>query len=107
MGRFTLGKQSSMMPRTESVERLQEAEEEPEVPGGIQLMYAANEGDVATIADLLESGTNVNFWDIDGRTALHVAACQGFTEVVELLLKYGAHFDLKDRWGSTVRLIVF
>lgn len=83
------------------MERLQEADEEPEVPGGIQLMYAANEGDVATIADLLESGTNVNFGDIDGRTALHVAACQGFTEVVELLLKYGAHFDLKDRWGST------
>ncbi|XP_078428254.1 integrin-linked protein kinase family isoform X2 [Wolffia australiana] len=110
VGRFTLGKQSSLMPRHEdSVEDLSEmnmsAEEEdeeiPEIPGGIQLMYSANEGDVEGIDELLKSGVDVNFRDVDGRTALHVAACQGFADVVELLLRNGAKLDPKDRWGST------
>ncbi|MBA0750410.1 hypothetical protein Gogos_001821 [Gossypium gossypioides] len=64
-------------------------------------MYMANEGDLEGIKDLLDSGTNVNFKDIDGRTALHVAACQGLTDVVRLLLDRGAEVDSKDRWGST------
>ncbi|CAA6673005.1 unnamed protein product [Spirodela intermedia] len=65
-------------------------DEEPEIMKDIRLMYAANEGDVEGIRELLEDGANANFKDIDGRTALHVAACQGFTEVVELLLRSGA-----------------
>ncbi|KAG8501674.1 hypothetical protein CXB51_003837 [Gossypium anomalum] len=64
-------------------------------------MYMANEGDLEGIKELLDSGTNVNFKDIDGRTALHVAACQGLTDVVRLLLDRGADVDSKDRWGST------
>ncbi|MBA0781289.1 hypothetical protein Gotri_002227 [Gossypium trilobum] len=64
-------------------------------------MYMANEGDLEGIKELLDSGTNVNFKDIDGRTALHVAACQGLTDVVRLLLDRGAEVDSKDRWGST------
>lgn len=112
-GRFTLGKQSSLMPRREeSAEDLQAVEmaagdEEPEIMKDISLMYAANEGDVEGIRELLEAGANANFMDIDGRTALHVAACQGFTEVVEMLLRNGAKVDPKDRWGSTVGYAVY
>ncbi|KAL5096967.1 hypothetical protein RYX36_001294 [Vicia faba] len=68
---------------------------------GVRLMYSANEGDVDGIRDLLESGERVDFRDIDGRTALHIAACQGSTHVVDLLLQYGANLDPKDRWGNT------
>ncbi|KAJ4729067.1 putative Protein kinase [Melia azedarach] len=64
-------------------------------------MYMANEGDLDGIKELLDSGTDVNFRDIDKRTALHVAACQGRTDVVQLLLSRGAHVDVEDRWGST------
>lgn len=64
-------------------------------------MYMANEGDLEGIKELLDSGTNVNFKDIDGRTALHVAACQGLTDVVQLLLDRGADVNPRDRWGST------
>lgn len=112
VGRFTLGKQSSLMPeQDEELEVALQAvavadqatgEEEPEIPINIRLMYLANEGDVEGIEELLESGADVNFSDIDGRTALHVAACQGFAGVVELLIRKGAKVDPKDRWGSTV-----
>nr|KYP77003.1 Serine/threonine-protein kinase CTR1 [Cajanus cajan] len=39
--------------------------------------------------------------DIDYHTALHVAACERFTEVVEYLLQKVAEVDAKDRWAST------
>lgn len=60
-----------------------------------------NEGDLEGIRELVQSGTNVNFKDIDDRTPLHVAACQGRTDVVQLLLDSGAEVDPRDRWGST------
>lgn len=75
-----------------------------DVPIGIKLMYAANEGDLDGIRDLLASGADVNYSDTDNRTPLHVAACQGYREVVELLILNGAEVEAKDRWGSTVSL---
>lgn len=73
---------------------------------GVRLMYLANGGDVEGIGEVLDSGVNVNFKDIDGRTALHVAACQGLADVVSLLLDRGAEVDVKDNWGSTVRALL-
>ncbi|KAK6932748.1 Serine-threonine/tyrosine-protein kinase, catalytic domain [Dillenia turbinata] len=103
--RFKLGKQSSLAP-----DREVDLELNSDGDGGVdleaidekvRLMYLANEGDLEGIKEVLESGIDVNFKDIDGRTALHVAACQGFSDVVDLLLSKGAHIDPKDRWGST------
>ena len=74
---------------------------------GVRLMYSAFEGDVGGIRKALESGVSVNYKDIDNRTALHVAACEGFTDVVDLLLQKGAEVDPKDRWGSTVTKLFF
>lgn len=109
--RFPLGKQSSLAPE-KGVEVAVEIESEDGEEGGvvdidpkIRLMYSANEGDIEGIKELLELGTNVNFRDIDERTALHVAACQGYSDVVKLLLDNGAEIDPKDRWGSTVYLM--
>ncbi|KAF2290637.1 hypothetical protein GH714_014814 [Hevea brasiliensis] len=85
--RFTLGKQSSLKPEGEG---LSPEEEEAIIDPRIRLMYLANEGEMEGIKEILDSGTNVNFRDIDGRTALHVAACQGFSDVVQLLLDRGA-----------------
>ncbi|GMN43442.1 hypothetical protein TIFTF001_012643 [Ficus carica] len=104
--RFTLGKQSSMAPvRGSEPEQVpaptEEEEEEAEVDPGVRLMYSANEGDLEGINELLDSGIDVNFRDIDDRTALHVAACQGLNDVVQLLLERGANVDTKDRWGSS------
>lgn len=104
--RYTIGRQSSMAP-----EKIQEpsvhSEEEvledgEEIDGGLRLMYLSNEGDIEGIKELLDSGIDANYKDIDNRTALHVAACQGLKDVVELLLDRQAEVDPKDRWGSTV-----
>ncbi|KAI8568160.1 hypothetical protein RHMOL_Rhmol02G0175800 [Rhododendron molle] len=80
--RFTVGKQSSLAPERsgdendiESVSGKEE-EDERKIDGRVRLMNLANEGDLEGIKELLESGTDVNFRDIDDRTALHVAACQ-------------------------------
>lgn len=55
--------------------------------------------------ELLQEGVDVNSIDLDGRTALHIAACEGHLEVVRLLVQWRANIDARDRWGSTVRSI--
>ncbi|PIA25930.1 hypothetical protein AQUCO_10200003v1 [Aquilegia coerulea] len=101
--RKTLVKQSSLAPEREDGTKLvkDELEVTESVEPTVRLMYLVNEGDLEGINELLDLGTNVNFSDIDGRTALHIAACQGRTDVVELLIRRGAQIDPKDCWGST------
>ncbi|EYU31606.1 hypothetical protein ABFS82_13G042000 [Erythranthe guttata] len=100
--RFTLGRQSSGAPES-SVSLASDASAglDDAIDSGVRLMYMANGGDLDGIEELLDSGTTVNFKDIDGRTALHVAACQGRTDAIDLLLRHGAQVDVEDRWGST------
>lgn len=98
--RLTIGRQSSGAPENDVA--LASASVDDAMDSGVRLMYLANEGDLEGIQELLDSGTAVNFRDIDGRSALHVAACQGRTDVVDLLLRRGAEVDVEDRWGSTV-----
>lgn len=104
--RFGLGRQSSLAPERDAAADdgggVDYGEVEEGIDSGIRLMYSANEGDLEGMKELLESGASVNFRDIDGRTALHVAACQGHQDVVELLLGNGAEVNVEDRWGSTV-----
>lgn len=103
--RFTLGKQSSLAPERhkDELEGLSEIENGEEVHPGVRLLYLANEGDLEGMKDILDSGVDVNYKDIDDRTALHIAACQGYADVVALLIERKAIVDCKDRWGSTVR----
>lgn len=50
---------------------------------------------------LLELGAEVNSLDIERRTALHSAVCKSFLSfhVVEVLVKWGANVNIKDRYG--------
>ena len=62
---------------------------------------AAAEGDIDEVETLLISGdVDVNEGDYDKRTALHLAAGEGNVEIVQLLCKYEANVNTKDRWGN-------
>lgn len=100
--RFSFGRQSSLDP----IRRGSPSNDELSVPENLdctmQLLFMACRGDVRGVQDLLDDGgIDVNSIDLDGRTALHIAACEGHVEVVKLLLTRKANIDARDRWGST------
>ncbi|KAF3337853.1 dual specificity protein kinase shkC-like isoform X2 [Carex littledalei] len=106
--RFAYGRQSSLDPNRR----------EPD-PGGssgstgshlsvpenldstMQLLFMASRGDTEGVEELLKEGVDVNSIDLDGRTAMHIAACEGHLEVAKLLLRRRANVNARDRWGST------
>lgn len=49
----------------------------------------------------LEQGDDVNRADANGRTALMMAAFEGYADVVELLIEHGAEVDRRDGAGRT------
>ncbi|MBA0772469.1 hypothetical protein Gotri_007833, partial [Gossypium trilobum] len=71
--------------------------------GGLyRLLQCASKGDKAGVIQELDKGVEPNGADYDRRTALHLAACEGWIEVVDLLLEKGADVNSLDRWGRTV-----
>ena len=101
--RFSFGRQSSLDPIRRSAEEEQAELTVPEnLDSTMQLLFMACRGDVRGVEDLLNEGIDVNSIDLDGRTALHIAACEGHAEVARLLLTRKANIDARDRWGSTV-----
>ena len=54
------------------------------------LISAARDGHTDTVKSLLDRGTYVNEKDKDGGTALMRAALNDYTEIADLLKKYGA-----------------
>ncbi|GKB21267.1 integrin-linked protein kinase 1-like protein isoform X2 [Tanacetum coccineum] len=107
--RFSFGRQSSLDPRTTPTLNNTTKDglhEMMSLPGNLdstmQLLFVACKGDVAGVKEVLdEDGVDVNSIDLDGRTALHIAASEGHVEVVKFLLSRKANIDARDRWGST------
>jgi ankyrin repeat protein len=67
----------------------------------LALHDAAEEGDAEAVAELLQSGSDVNAQDPAGRTALHYAVEEGHTEVAVLLLGAKADPNVRDVAGYT------
>uniref|UniRef100_A0A7N0T0I3 Protein kinase domain-containing protein n=1 Tax=Kalanchoe fedtschenkoi TaxID=63787 RepID=A0A7N0T0I3_KALFE len=65
------------------------------------LLSCSSKGDKLGVMRVLEEGVDPDISDYDKRTALHLAACEGWTEVVVLLLEKGADPNSLDRWGRT------
>ena len=57
--------------------------------------------DVRLTLSLLNKGVDPNCQDIERSTPLILAARAGYTDVVELLLDYGAHMDMTDSYDWT------
>ncbi|XP_047319481.1 integrin-linked protein kinase 1-like [Impatiens glandulifera] len=69
--------------------------------GPYRLLHCSSKGDIAGVIQELEKGVEPNLADYDRRTALHLASCEGWTEVIVLLLEKGADVNYRDRWGRT------
>ncbi|KAK8302045.1 hypothetical protein V6Z11_D04G061100 [Gossypium hirsutum] len=71
--------------------------------GGLyRLLQCASKGDKAGVIQELDKGVEPNRADYDRRIALHLAACEGWIEVVDLLLEKGAVVNYLDHCGRTV-----
>ena len=68
---------------------------------GTLLCEAAAVGNLEQVRRLVENGVEVNSNDYDGRTGLHLAACEGRAEVVAHLLEVRADAARRDRFGNT------
>jgi len=67
----------------------------------VNLLYASSKGQVEDVKRLLREGVAVDAVDYDRRSALHVAASDGHTNVIAALLEARADVNPKDRWGRT------
>jgi ankyrin repeat protein len=67
------------------------------------LQEAAREGKGEVVKELFENGSNLEYTDMNGMTALHWAAQQKRMEVVRILLGYGAIASKRTRLGDTAR----
>ncbi|KAL8268528.1 hypothetical protein R6Q59_002326 [Mikania micrantha] len=72
-----------------------------ESDGPYRLLYCSGKGNKWGVMQELDKGVEPNVGDYDKRTALHLAACEGCTEIVLLLLEKGADVNSTDRWGRT------
>ncbi|XP_078724153.1 60 kDa lysophospholipase isoform X1 [Lampetra fluviatilis] len=87
--------------RALSVSSKEELEAVRDAIAPILACAAAKAGDIHTMEALHELGMNLSDQDYDGRTALHVAACEGNLALVDYLLSCGATVYAKDRYGCT------
>ncbi len=67
----------------------------------VRLCWAASKGDLGEIERLVGNGIDLNVADYDGRTAMHLAASEGYFTVIRYLIDHGATMTKKDRWGGT------
>ena len=72
---------------------------------GLQLISAAEKGDVETVKSLLKKGVYIHSQDKDGRCALVAAAYKNQLEVVDVLIAAGADVNMKDNTLQSAYLI--
>ncbi|KAF8362812.1 glna-1, partial [Pristionchus pacificus] len=68
----------------------------------VSLLFAAKMGDFDAIRRMYLNGLNMEMVDYDNRTAMHVAAAEGHTNIVKfLVIQAKCNFQPRDRWGRT------
>jgi len=65
------------------------------------LHWATRQGHLSAVVLLMSNGANPCFYDIEGRSCLHIAAHFGFTAVAAYLIAKGVDVNLRDKSGMT------
>ncbi|XP_024987949.1 integrin-linked protein kinase 1-like [Cynara cardunculus var. scolymus] len=86
-------------PSSPSMQQMQV--QKSDTDGPYRLLYCSSKGNKWGVMQELDKGVEPNVGDYDRRKALHLAACEGCTEIVLLLLEKGADVNSTDRWGRT------
>ncbi len=74
---------------------------------GRALMDAAANGEVDKVKEILEKRPNLVYGEnLEGNTALHVAAENGHTEVLKLLVEKGARVSAENKEGKTALQVI-
>ena len=84
-----------------SVQQAEKQSKGGEPVSKISIHEASLNGIAADLEIALNSGTDINAKDEDGRTALMYAAYNGHTAIIEKLIKKGATVNLTDNYGRT------
>ncbi len=66
------------------------------------LWQATNARSINCVKLLLEKGANVNTYDNDGWTPMHIAVQNNDIEMVELLMQYHPNINQQDKYGNNV-----
>ena len=66
-----------------------------------KLLMSSSIGDLNSIIILESKGVDLNSYDYDKRTALHLACSEGHINVIEYLLKKKVNKKVVDRWNNT------
>ena len=67
-----------------------------------ELCLSAQEGDLEHLKMLFNKNIDFNQSDYDGRTALHLAVCEGHIDIIIFLLKIvKMNSNQKDRWNRS------
>jgi len=72
---------------------------------GLQLIIAAEKGDIEAVKTLLKKDVYIHAQDREGRCALVAAAYKNHLEIADLLIKAGADVNMKDNTLQSAYLI--
>ncbi|KAG7200195.1 hypothetical protein KM043_000627 [Ampulex compressa] len=108
-GELTAGRPASIqdLDLVEAVVRSLKLSSTSEITGLSAILFPAMLCDAVIKRDLVKFeslkgyGADISQTNADGRTALHVACCEGDLNVVRRLLKMGANVHIKDRFNRT------
>lgn len=66
-----------------------------------KIRFASSTCNIELLCEMLDRGTSPNCYDEHRRSPLHLAACRGYGDIIQMLLQHGANPNIVDSLGNT------